>query len=65
MYTVIAKTSEEQTDNYICFYKEADKIWIRIGAMEERGFTFDEVECIIDKLNQCCRQNIDTSRNYL
>jgi len=54
MYTVIATKSEEQTDNYICFYKEADKIWIRIGAMEERGFTLDEVDDIVEKLKQCC-----------
>jgi len=54
MYTIIAKESEEQMDNYICFYKESGKVWIRIGSMEERGFTLDEVDDIIDKLKQCC-----------
>jgi len=52
-YSVIAKTSEESSENEILFYKEDGKVWISLCGMEERGFTFDEVHEIIDKLNEC------------
>lgn len=54
-YTVNAVTSEEDTDNFIQFYKENCKVWISIGFMEERGFTEEEIMELIDKLNECIR----------
>ena len=52
-YIVDAKTSEDSMGNYIQFYKEDGKIWIGIGSQEERGFTDDEVNEIIEKLKEC------------
>lgn len=53
MYIVDAKTSEDSMGNYIQFYKEDGKIWVGIASQEERGFTVDEVNEIIDKLKTC------------
>lgn len=55
-YIVNATKSEETKDNYIQFYKENNRIWISIGTMEERGFTIEEVEKIINDLRNCIRE---------
>ncbi len=52
-YRIDAKTSEETTDNFLSFYMEEDKVWISVGTMEERGFTIQETEEIIEKLKNC------------
>ena len=52
-YVVLAKTSEDSMGNYIHLYKEDNKVWIGIGNQEERGFTVDEVNELIQKLEAC------------
>ena len=52
-YYVEAKTSEDSYANVLAFYKENGKVWISYNGCEERGFTMEEVNEIIDKLKQC------------
>lgn len=56
-YIIDAKTSEDSIGNYIQFYKEDGKVWISIASQEERGFTIDEVNEIIEKLKECINEN--------
>lgn len=55
-YKIIATESEDFMDNYIYFYKENNKVWIRIGSSEERGFTRSEVKQIVDSLQNCLKE---------
>ena len=52
-YFVEAKTSEDSLGNVLTFYKEDGKVWISYVGCEDRGFTTEEVNEIIDKLKQC------------